>query len=134
MVAPITISITPSCSPHEITPRSTFLSKSDKVYISQYGGHFGKKMVAWKKCLYFHHDRHIKVPQDINVHCNRTKLTFSRYGSHFEKNGGPEFFFNSTIIFATPNTTCSSWNYLSSYHTFRDIKCQSSKIRKKKQH
>ena len=102
MVAPIIISITPSCSPHEITQRSKFSFKSDKVDILQYGGHFGKKMDAWKKILYFHHVRHIKVPQDINFHCNRTKLTFSRYGSHFEKNSGPEFFFDSTIIFATP--------------------------------
>ena len=39
MLAPITISITSSCSPHEITPRSIKLSlKSDKVDISQYGG------------------------------------------------------------------------------------------------
>ena len=49
MVAPITISVTPSCSPHEITLRSKFLLKSDKVDISQYGGHFGKKMAAWKE-------------------------------------------------------------------------------------
>ena len=34
---------------------------------------------------HFHHVRHIKAPKDINFHCNRTKLTISRYGSHFEK-------------------------------------------------
>ena len=34
---------------------------------------------------YYHHVRHIKLPQDINFHWNRTKLKFSRIGGHFEK-------------------------------------------------
>ena len=113
-----------------------------------------KKWWLGTKFRWFHHVRHINIPQDINFHWNRTKLKFLRYGGHFEKkmvarnkillvpsrspcqitqryqfslksdkvyifakwqpfwkkNGGSVNNFNSTITFATQNTTCSSWN------------------------
>ena len=44
-----------------------------------------KKWWLWTKFRWFHHVRHINIPQDINFHWNGTKLNFLRYGSHFEK-------------------------------------------------
>ena len=41
--------------------------------------------------------------QDINFHWNLTKLKFLRYDGHFEKKGGSEQHFDSTIMYATSN-------------------------------
>ena len=131
MVARKTISLTPSCSPHQITPRSKFSLKSDKVDISWYGGHFGKRDGGSDFFsdifIMFATSKHPKISIFIAI---GQSWQFHDMAAILKKNGGSEKNFNSTIIFASRNTTCSSWNYLSSYYTFRDITCQSWKIRK----
>ena len=86
MVARNKISMVPSCSLHQYTPRYKFSLKSDKVEIFAIWRPFWKKKWwLWTKFQWYHHVRHVKLSQDINFHWNRTKLTFLRNGSHFEK-------------------------------------------------
>ena len=92
--------------------------------------HCGKKWWLRKQFLRYRHDRHIKLPQELISHWNPTKLIFRDMAAILKKKWRLGKVFDSTIIFATPHTTYSSWNDLSSYYTFWDIKYKSWKIRK----
>ena len=94
------------------------------------GGHFEKKCVLeikFDSTIMFITSNYPKISIFIEI---GQSLQFCNMAAILKENGSPEMKFNSTIMFTTPKTTYPNLNYLSSYYTFWDIKCQSGKIRK----
>ena len=124
--------IVPLCSSNQITPWYQFSLKSDKVnifHISAILKKYGWLEIKFDSTIMFAASNYPKISIFIEI---GQSLHFCDMAAILKKNGGSKIKFDCTIMFTISKTTYSNLNYLSSYYTFWDIKCQSGKIRKKR--